>query len=70
MQKLGIALVTNVFILTASLLTAQPVLAQTTIKIDGSSTVFPIAEAVAEEFQALKRPNARYCWYCGHRRWI
>ncbi|NEQ27778.1 MAG: hypothetical protein F6K28_54030, partial [Microcoleus sp. SIO2G3] len=28
-----------------------PALAQTTIAIDGSSTVFPITEAVAEEFQ-------------------
>jgi phosphate transport system substrate-binding protein len=30
---------------------AMPVRAQTTIKIDGSSTVYPITEAVAEEFQ-------------------
>lgn len=59
MQKLGIALATSAFILTASLLTAQPVLAQTTIKIDGSSTVFPVAEAVAEEFQALKKGQTR-----------
>ena len=28
---------------------------QTTVKIDGSSTVFPIAEAVAEEFQISKK---------------
>jgi phosphate transport system substrate-binding protein len=33
--------------------------AQTTIKIDGSSTVFPIAEAVAEEFQISKRGKVR-----------
>jgi phosphate transport system substrate-binding protein len=33
---------------------AQPAAAQT-VKIDGSSTVFPIAEAVAEEFQKAKR---------------
>lgn len=30
---------------------AGPAIAQTTVKIDGSSTVFPITEAVAEEFQ-------------------
>ncbi len=30
-------------------------LAQSTVKIDGSSTVFPITEAVAEEFQKAKR---------------
>ena len=33
--------------------------AQNVIKIDGSSTVFPIAEAVAEEFQIAKRGKVR-----------
>src|SRR5688500_12836166 len=33
--------------------------AQNVIKIDGSSTVFPIAEAVAEEFQISKRGKVR-----------
>jgi phosphate transport system substrate-binding protein len=33
--------------------------AQATVKIDGSSTVFPIAEAVAEEFQISKRGKVR-----------
>jgi phosphate transport system substrate-binding protein len=33
--------------------------AQSLIKIDGSSTVFPIAEAVAEEFQISKRGKVR-----------
>jgi len=33
--------------------------AQAMIKIDGSSTVFPIAEAVAEEFQIQKRGKVR-----------
>ncbi len=33
--------------------------AQGVIKIDGSSTVFPIAEAVAEEFQISKRGKVR-----------
>lgn len=36
-----------------------PVRAQTTIRIDGSSTVFPITEAVAEEFQKAKRGAVR-----------
>ena len=34
-------------------------MAQSIIKIDGSSTVFPIAEAVAEEFQIAKRGKVR-----------
>ena len=33
--------------------------AQASVKIDGSSTVFPIAEAVAEEFQISKRGKVR-----------
>lgn len=33
--------------------------AQAVISIDGSSTVFPITEAVAEEFQALKKNTVR-----------
>jgi phosphate transport system substrate-binding protein len=33
--------------------------AQSIVKIDGSSTVFPIAEAVAEEFQISKRGKVR-----------
>ncbi len=32
--------------------------ARTVIKVDGSSTVFPITEAVAEEFQAEKKGKA------------
>jgi phosphate transport system substrate-binding protein len=40
----------------AAMLTHQaPAAAQATITIDGSSTVFPIAEAVAEEFQRANR---------------
>ena len=39
---------------TPSVATAQEV-----IKVDGSSTVFPITEAVAEEFQASKRGKVR-----------
>ncbi|MEO6697459.1 MAG: substrate-binding domain-containing protein, partial [Gammaproteobacteria bacterium] len=41
----------GVFALAASVLHAAPSLAAETIKIDGSSTVYPITEAVAEEFQ-------------------
>lgn len=37
----------------------QLAVAQSTVKIDGSSTVFPIAEAVAEEFQIAKRGKVR-----------
>jgi phosphate transport system substrate-binding protein len=33
--------------------------AQTTVKIDGSSTVFPITEAVAEDFQKSKKNTIR-----------
>jgi phosphate transport system substrate-binding protein len=41
-------------------LTLAPGLAQAqTIKIDGSSTVFPVTEAVAEEYQILKRGKVR-----------
>jgi phosphate transport system substrate-binding protein len=36
-----------------------PAAAQNVIKIDGSSTVFPVAEAVAEEFQIQKRGKVR-----------
>jgi phosphate transport system substrate-binding protein len=40
-------------------LAATPSLAQETIKIDGSSTVFPITEAVAEDFQQSKKGKVR-----------
>src|SRR5688572_24751843 len=37
-----------------------PVLAQTkTVTIDGSSTVFPVSEAIAEEFQKLTKGQVR-----------
>jgi phosphate transport system substrate-binding protein len=36
----------------AVLFHASPVLAQVTVKIDGSSTVYPVTEAVAEEFRS------------------
>jgi phosphate transport system substrate-binding protein len=44
----------------AALACAAPALAQTpTVAIDGSSTVFPIAEALAEDFQKEKRGKVR-----------
>ena len=36
----------------AAFLAAAPAFAQQIVKIDGSSTVYPITEAVAEEFQS------------------
>ena len=43
----------------ASALVPHVAAAQSVIKIDGSSTVFPIAEAVAEEFQISKKGKVR-----------
>ena len=34
---------------------AQAAFAQQIVKIDGSSTVYPVTEAVAEEFQKAKK---------------
>src|SRR3954467_15122440 len=38
---------------------SAPVLAQQVVKIDGSSTVYPITEAVAEDFQKAKKQSIR-----------
>ncbi|MDH5537411.1 MAG: protein sphX, partial [Betaproteobacteria bacterium] len=43
----------------AAFLASAPVLAQPLVKIDGSSTVFPVTEAVAEDFQKSKRGAIR-----------
>jgi phosphate transport system substrate-binding protein len=43
----------------AATVVAAPVAAQTTVKVDGSSTVFPITEAVAEDFQKSKKGAVR-----------
>src|SRR5512146_2585825 len=43
----------------AVLLAASAAQAQTLVKIDGSSTVFPITEAVAEEFQKAGKGAVR-----------
>lgn len=45
---------TAVAVLVGAVAHVAPVLAQSVIKIDGSSTVYPITEAVAEEFQKEK----------------
>ena len=37
------------------------------VQVDGSSTVFPITEAVAEEFQKLKGQGQSHGGYCGDR---
>ena len=38
---------------------AAPAFSQQVVKIDGSSTVFPVTEAVAEDFQKAKRGKVR-----------
>ncbi len=43
----------------ASIIAAQPAKAQSIIKIDGSSTVFPITEAVSESFRE-KNSNVKF----------
>jgi phosphate transport system substrate-binding protein len=55
-QQLGASVVLTSFTAMAAPQFAQ---AQSVIKIDGSSTVFPIAEAVAEEFQISKKGKVR-----------
>lgn len=55
-HKLGASVVLAGFAAAAA---PQFALAQSAIKIDGSSTVFPIAEAVAEEFQISKKGKVR-----------
>lgn len=56
-QKLAAPAVLTGFV--AALAFPQLAAAQSVVKIDGSSTVFPIAEAVAEEFQIAKRGKVR-----------
>lgn len=43
----------------AALASASGAFAQATVKIDGSSTVFPVTEAVAEDFQKAKKGAVR-----------
>lgn len=46
-------------LMTAAMAAAGSIHAQSTVKIDGSSTVYPITEAVAEEFQKAKKGAVR-----------
>jgi len=55
-HKLGASVLLTSF---AAVCAPQFAQAQAVIKIDGSSTVFPIAEAVAEEFQISKKGKVR-----------
>jgi phosphate transport system substrate-binding protein len=55
-HKLGASVLLTSF---AAVSAPQFAQAQSVIKIDGSSTVFPIAEAVAEEFQISKKGKVR-----------
>lgn len=53
-------LISAIAIVILSAVTSMPVTAEDRIiKIDGSSTVYPVTEAVAEEFQAAKRGSVR-----------
>ncbi len=49
----------SVSMLALSMAAAGNALAQATVKIDGSSTVFPVTEAVAEDFQKMKKNTVR-----------
>jgi len=51
-------LTTSVIAAVLLLLTANA-FAQNTVKVDGSSTVFPVTEAVAEEFQSTQKGKVR-----------
>ncbi|HLP80466.1 MAG TPA: PstS family phosphate ABC transporter substrate-binding protein, partial [Nitrosomonas sp.] len=48
-----------VTVLVGAMMISQSILASPIVKIDGSSTVFPITEAVAEDFQIAKRGAIR-----------
>ena len=55
MKTLGTVTAIKMTLLFGLVLCAFGAHAETTVKIDGSSTVFPIAEAVAEEFQIQQK---------------
>jgi phosphate transport system substrate-binding protein len=46
-------------LMAVTMASASSAFAQATVKVDGSSTVFPITEAVAEEFQKAKKNTVR-----------
>ena len=58
-SKLHLLLLVSLFTIYYSTFTVTAHAAVPVIKIDGSSTVYPITEAVAEEFQKEKRGSAR-----------
>jgi phosphate transport system substrate-binding protein len=47
------------YLVVASAFATAPALAQQVVKIDGSSTVFPVTEAVAEDFQKAKKQQVK-----------
>src|SRR5688500_7386581 len=49
----------NRLIIASAFFAATPAFAQPIVKIDGSSTVFPVTEAVAEDFQKAQRGKIR-----------
>jgi len=49
----------NRLIIASAFFAAAPAFAQPIVKIDGSSTVFPVTEAVAEDFQKAQRGKIR-----------
>ena len=49
----------NRLIIASAFLAAAPAFAQQIVKIDGSSTVFPVTEAVAEDFQKAQKGKIR-----------
>jgi phosphate transport system substrate-binding protein len=57
-QKLGGAIALTA-VVTFGVIAPHAALAQSVIKMDGSSTVFPVSEAMAEEFQISKRGKVR-----------
>jgi phosphate transport system substrate-binding protein len=59
MQKPAVRALAAAVAAAGALAAAQAVFAQQVIKIDGSSTVYPITEAVAEEFQKAKKQSVK-----------
>ena len=55
MKRTLVALGTVTAVLGSIAITSVPAMAESIIKVDGSSTVFPITEAVAEEFQKAQK---------------
>jgi phosphate transport system substrate-binding protein len=49
----------NRLFLAGAFVASAPAFAQQVVKIDGSSTVFPVTEAVAEDFQKAKKQKVR-----------